>query len=211
MWKRTEELKPSSPGATAAEPAAPTLNFKSSAPARAEISTSPVPTAPVAAAFNPTPATAPDLAAAINAVSTISAGMKIRGDISGSCHLVIEGETHGKIHLTNGRVTVGANGRVNADIEAPEIAIEGNVQGNLNARDNVRLGPASDVQGSVLTPRIRIEDGAGFRGKVEMTRPGSVADSSGGKTAAAIRAASSGAKRADAENSTTALAVAPRS
>src|SRR5580693_1375546 len=136
MWKRSEELKPASPGTTAAEPAAPTPNFNSSAPARSEISTSPVPAAPVAAAFNPTPATAPDVAAAMNAVSTISAGMKIRGDISGSCHLVIEGETHGKIHLTNGRVTVGANGRVNADIEAPEIEIDGNVQGNLNARDN---------------------------------------------------------------------------
>jgi cytoskeletal protein CcmA (bactofilin family) len=211
MWKRTEELKPSSPGANAAEPAAIAPNLSSSAPVRAEIRTSSVPAAPVAAAFNSTPATAPDVAAAINAVSTIAAGLKIRGDISGSCHLVVEGEAHGKIHLANGRVTVGPSGRVNADIVAPEIAIEGHVQGNLQARDSIRLGPASHVQGSVLTPRIRIEDGAGFRGKVEMTRPGSAADSSGGKTAAAIPAASSAAKPAGAENSTTALATAPRS
>jgi cytoskeletal protein CcmA (bactofilin family) len=203
MWKRTEELKPSSPGADAAEPAAPTPNFNSPAASRAEAPTSSVPAAPVVAAFNPTPVTAPDVAAAINAVSTISAGLKIRGDISGSCHLVIEGETHGKIHLANGRVTVGPSGRVNADIVAPEITIEGHVQGNLQARDNVRLGPASHVQGSVLTPRIRIEDGAGFRGKVEMTRPGHAAESA--------VSAKPAAGRAESEVSSTAIVGAPRS
>jgi cytoskeletal protein CcmA (bactofilin family) len=203
MWKRTEELKPSAPGANAAEPAAPTPNFNPPAAPRAEAVTSSVPAAPVAGAFNPTPTTAPDVAAAINAVSTISAGLKIRGDISGSCHLVIEGETHGKIHLANGRVTVGSSGRVNADIVAPEIVIDGQVQGNLQARDSVRLGPASHVQGSVLTPRIRIEDGAGFRGKVEMTRPGHHADSSGKSKPAA--------EAVEADVSSTAIVGAPRS
>ena len=149
------------------------------------------------------PVTAPDVAAAINAVSTISSGLKIRGDISGNCHLVIEGETHGKIHLANGRVTVGSIGRVNADIVAPEIVIDGQVQGNLQARDSVRLGPESQVQGSVLTPRIRIEDGAGFRGKVEMTRPGHHADSAGG-TKPAVGAV-------EAEVSSTAIVGAKRS
>jgi cytoskeletal protein CcmA (bactofilin family) len=201
MWRRTEELKPSSPGADAAEPAAIIPNFNSPASSPAVLSTSSVPAAPATAVS--TPATASDVASAITAVSTIGPGLKIRGDITGNCHLVIEGEAHGKIHLANGRVTVGANGRVNADIEAPEISIEGNVQGNLHARDNVRLGPASHVQGSVLTPRIRIEDGARFRGKVEMTRPGHPADSPSGST--------SSASDADAQSRKTALAVAPRS
>jgi len=201
MWRRTEELKPSSPGADAAEPAAIIPNFNSPASSPAIVSTSSAPAAPATAVS--TPATASDVASAITAVSTIGPGLKIRGDITGNCHLVIEGEAHGKIHLANGRVTVGANGRVNADIEAPEISIEGNVQGNLHARDNVRLGPASHVQGSVLTPRIRIEDGARFRGKVEMTRPGHAADSPGNSTTAT--------RDADAESRKTALAVAPRS
>jgi cytoskeletal protein CcmA (bactofilin family) len=178
MWKRTEELKPSSPGAGAAEPAAATPNFNSPAAPRAETVASFVPAAPIAPTFISGPATAADVTSAITSVSTISAGLKIRGDISGDCHLIIEGETHGKIHLANGRVTVGAHGRVNADIAAPEIVIEGNVQGNLQARENVRMGSASHVQGSVLSPRIRIEDGARFRGKVEMTRPGHAAESS---------------------------------
>jgi cytoskeletal protein CcmA (bactofilin family) len=179
MWKRTEELKPSAPGANAAEPAANIPNFNTPAAPRAETVTSFVPAAPVAPTFTAGPATAADVTSAIASVSTIGAGLKIRGDISGDCHLIIEGETHGKIHLANGRVTVASNGRVTADIAAPEIVIEGNVQGNLQARDNVRMGAASHVQGSVLSPRIRIEDGARFRGKVEMTRPGHAAESSG--------------------------------
>jgi cytoskeletal protein CcmA (bactofilin family) len=215
MWHRTEELKPSSPGANAAEPAATTPNLNSPANPPATFSTPSAPAAPAAAASTSTPGIAPDVAAAIMTISTISAGLRIRGDISGNCHLVVEGEAQGKIHMANGRVTVGASGRVTADIEAPEIAIEGNVQGNLNARDNVRMGPASHVQGSVLTPRIRIEDGARFRGKVEMTRPGGAMDPSGGKsspaTPAAAPTAAPAATPADAEKPITASAVAPRS
>ncbi len=184
MWKRTEELKPSAPGANAAEPAPPTPNFNPAPAARPETVTPFTPAVPVASAITSGPATAADVTSAITSVSTISAGLKIRGDISGDCHLIIEGETHGKIHLANGRVTVAASGRVNADIAAPEIVIEGNVQGNLQARDNVRMGSASHVQGSVLSPRIRIEDGARFRGKVEMTRPGHAAGSSASATPA---------------------------
>ena len=191
MWKRTEELKPSAPGANAAEPAATTPNFNPPAAPRAEAVAPSVAAAPVAPASASGPATSADVTSAITAVSTIGAGLKIRGDISGNCHLIIEGEAHGKIHLVNGRVTVGANGRVNADIAAPEIVIEGNVQGNLQARDNVRLGSASHVQGSVLSPRIRIEDGARFRGKVEMTRPGHAAQSSGSAKPAEQTVASS--------------------
>ena len=84
-------------------------------------------------------------------------------------------------------------------IAAPEIVIEGNVQGNLQARDNVRMGSASHVQGSVLSPRIRIEDGARFRGKVEMTRPGRAAGSSARATPAE-----------DHEVSSTAIVGTPR-
>ncbi len=72
--------------------------------------------------------------------------------------------------MANGRVTVGATGRVRADIEAVEIFIDGDVQGNLKASDSVRLGATSHVQGSILTRRIAIDDGARLRGKVEMIR-----------------------------------------
>lgn len=114
--------------------------------------------------------------------STIGPGLKIRGDITGNSNLIIEGQAEGKIQIANGRVTVAATGRVQADIDALEISIDGTVQGNLKARDHVRLGPTSHVQGSVLTPRIAIEDGARLRGKVEMIRSG---DAQAGSTSKA--------------------------
>jgi cytoskeletal protein CcmA (bactofilin family) len=102
--------------------------------------------------------------------SVISAGLKIRGEISGSSDLHIEGEAHGKIRLSGGRVSVGPNGNVQADVDAREIVVEGTLQGNLKATESVRLGPSSRVQGSVLAPRIGIDDGARLRGQVEMVR-----------------------------------------
>jgi cytoskeletal protein CcmA (bactofilin family) len=103
-------------------------------------------------------------------VTTIAAGLKISGEISGATDLYIDGEAQGKVRLPSARVTVGPNGRVQADIEAREIIVEGTVQGNLKAGERLHLGAASRVQGSILTPRIAIEDGARLRGKVEMVR-----------------------------------------
>jgi cytoskeletal protein CcmA (bactofilin family) len=129
--------------------------------------------------------------------SLIGSGLKIQGEITGDSDLVIEGEAHGRIRMLNGRVTVAPNGRVNADIEAAEISVEGFVQGGLKATDRVRLGAASQVQGSVMTPRIAIEDGARLRGKVEMIRAGEVA-------APAAKTAAGGAPVATTPATTTA-------
>jgi cytoskeletal protein CcmA (bactofilin family) len=98
--------------------------------------------------------------------------LKIRGEISGNSDLHIEGEAHGEIRLTGGRVSVGPSGNVQANIDAREISVEGSLQGNLKASESVRLGPSSKVQGSIIAPRIGIEDGARLRGKVEMVRAG---------------------------------------
>jgi cytoskeletal protein CcmA (bactofilin family) len=105
-------------------------------------------------------------------ISTISAGLIIKGDITGASDLTIDGETHGKVRIANGRVTIGPHGRVIADIEAREIVVFGAVQGNLKATESVRLGASSQVDGSVLTPRIAIDDGANLHGNVEMAHPG---------------------------------------
>jgi len=137
--------------------------------------------APPAAVF-PAPITKTVVAHDTPAPSSIGTGLKIRGELSGSSDLYIDGEAQGKITLVDSRVTVGPNGRVQADIEAREIVIEGSVQGNLKARENVRLASSSKVQGSVFTPRIGIDDGAKPRGKVEMTRGGEPKVSQGSVT-----------------------------
>ncbi|HTU35540.1 MAG TPA: polymer-forming cytoskeletal protein [Candidatus Acidoferrum sp.] len=136
----------------------------------------------------PAPASQPSRA---EEPSTISAGLKIKGEITGTSDLTIDGETQGKVRLTNGRVTVGPSGRVIADIDAREIVVNGTVQGNLKATDSVRLGSSGHVEGSILTARIGIEDGARLRGNVEMIRAGQAQDSTPGQAARAASASTS--------------------
>jgi cytoskeletal protein CcmA (bactofilin family) len=180
-----------SPSSTAAaQSASPTATTTAKAPE--------TPAAVTTAAAVSTKTTTPAAAAPVrdpvapNGPSTISAGLKIKGEITGTSDLTVDGETQGKIRLTNGRVTVGPKGRVN-DIDAREIVVLGTVQGNLKASESVRLGPSSHVEGSVLTPRISIDDGARLRGNVEMVRAGETATTDKAeetKTPAAARVAS---------------------
>jgi cytoskeletal protein CcmA (bactofilin family) len=102
--------------------------------------------------------------------SRIGSGLKIRGEISGNSDLFLDGEASGKIRVTGARVTVGPNGKVQADIDAREIVVNGNVQGNLKADARLRLGASCQVQGALTAPSVGIDDGARFRGKVEVTR-----------------------------------------
>jgi cytoskeletal protein CcmA (bactofilin family) len=159
MWNKSTEAK-ASPQASVPVIPAPEVSTQQTQPVSA-------PTTAPSVAY-----TAPQTAARSNDVTTIASGLKISGEISGTSDLYIDGETQGKIRLANARVTVGPNGRVQADIEAREIIIEGSVQGNLKAGERVQLGAQSKVQGSVLTPRIAIDDGARLRGKVETVRTG---------------------------------------
>ena len=98
---------------------------------------------------------------------------------------MIEGELQGKISLTSAKVTVGSSGRVQADVEANDILVEGSLTGNLKAKDSLRLGASSRVEGSILTPRVAIEDGARLRGKVEMVRAGESRNAAASSAAAA--------------------------
>jgi cytoskeletal protein CcmA (bactofilin family) len=194
MWRKTAEAKPAptaasnAPGPAGAsekpkETAQAVPQQNSPAPAaKAPAPAEPAPAPVQAKAVPVAPAPAPQASqpARTGEASTISAGLRIKGDITGTSDLTVEGETHGKIRITNGRVTVGASGRVTADIDAREIVVHGNVQGNLKATESVRLGPSGRVEGSILTPRIGIDDGARLRGNVEMVRPGEAAQ--GGKS-----------------------------
>ncbi len=163
MWNKSAEAKPSPQASGTAVPVIP-------APEASAQQLQPV-SVTAAASHAPAAYSAPKAATA-NGTTTIAAGLKINGEISGSSDLYIDGETQGKIRMMGSRVTVGPNGRVQADIEAREIIIEGSVQGNLKAGERLHLGASSKVQGSVLTPRFAIEDGARLRGKVEMVRTG---------------------------------------
>jgi cytoskeletal protein CcmA (bactofilin family) len=107
-----------------------------------------------------------------SAASSLGSGLKIRGELSGSSDLYIDGEAQGKITLAESRVTIGPNGRVQADIDAREIIIGGVAQGNFKAKESVRLISSSSFEGSIVTSRIRIDEGSKLRGRIEMTRGG---------------------------------------
>ncbi len=175
MWNKSAEAKPSSQAPGAAVPVIP-------APSKNEQETQPVSVTEAMPKLS-TAYVAPINPSTSNGTTTIAAGLKISGEITGTSDLYIDGETQGKIRLPNARVTVGPHGRVQADIEAREIMIEGTVQGNLKAGERLHLGASSKVQGSVLTPRFAIEDGARLRGKVEMLRTGGSQASSSAETA----------------------------
>jgi cytoskeletal protein CcmA (bactofilin family) len=102
----------------------------------------------------------------------ITQAISIRGEISGQQDLFIDGELQGSIRLPDSRVTVGPNGRLNADIEAAEIVVEGQVKGSLTAGTRVVIRRTGRVQGNVATHRIAIEEGAIFNGQVDIARAG---------------------------------------
>jgi cytoskeletal protein CcmA (bactofilin family) len=160
MWRKSNEVRPSE------EP------YPTPMPARAK-SEEPVktPTLPTPqAASNPAaPAAVSAGASASSNLSKISSGLKIQGELFGDSDLYIDGDVKGRVRLTSGRVTVGPNGRVQAEIEARQICIEGAVEGNLKASESAQLGASSRVVGDVLSPRIGIADGAQLSGKIETT------------------------------------------
>jgi len=170
MWRKPSDVQPSSqpyasPGSssTRSEETAKASSFQTPAPSAVPFSS---------------PAAQSSVAPISSNTSKISSGLKIHGDVSGSSDLYIDGDVQGKVRLSNACVTVGPNGRVNAEIEAREIVVDGSVQGNLKAGERARLGASCRVVGSVLSPRIGIEDGARLNGKIETVRSAQASNSS---------------------------------
>jgi cytoskeletal protein CcmA (bactofilin family) len=100
--------------------------------------------------------------------ATIGRSITIRGEVTGDEDLLIQGHVEGSVNLKQHSVTVGAEGEVKADITARIITVEGRVEGNLKAEEQVILRSAAIVEGDIAAPRVVLEDGARFRGGVDM-------------------------------------------
>ena len=217
MWRKTTPAKPSSQSPSANPiPAAPVSSSQpvNSAPA--------APVAPVAPATSqPAPVSSPASSRASSlpvqqfsaahsaaASSTISSGLKIHGTVSGSGDFTVDSELNGKIWLADSRVAVGSSGRVHADIEARDIVVNGTLHGNLKASESVRFGPSARFQGSVVAPRIGIDDGAKVRGKVETMKPAAEAPKEPAVAKAKSAAAKSSPAAAPAASAPTPVSVA---
>lgn len=158
MWGRRDEPQ---------APARPSTESTPPAPAPVSRQPEPPPVQPVA---SPKPA-APSSAEGRQA-ARIGKSLSIKGDISGNEDLYVDGEVHGKIDLKGHHVTIGPNGQVHADVTARGITILGHLQGNLRAEEKVDIRQTGTVEGELITVGISIEEGAVFRGSIDIVKPG---------------------------------------
>ena len=103
--------------------------------------------------------------------ATIGPSIFIKGDLSGEEDLVIEGRVEGKVDLKQNNVTIGKNGRVRADVFGKVVIIEGEVDGNVFAREQAILRQAGAIRGNITAPRVMLEDGSRFKGSIDMEAP----------------------------------------
>ncbi|MBZ5589063.1 MAG: polymer-forming cytoskeletal protein [Acidobacteriia bacterium] len=102
--------------------------------------------------------------------AVIGASITIRGDVTGDEDLVIQGRIEGKVDLAQHHVTVGANGRVKANVIGHSVTVEGEVEGDLRAEEQIAIRKTAKVRGNLSAPRVTLEDGASFQGSIDMER-----------------------------------------
>src|SRR5467141_649344 len=159
MWKPTNQ--PATPGRPA-DPERPTTTAGTTTPS---MSTSEPPAMPRPASTTTT---------STSDQATIGKSLVIKGEVTGSESLYIDGRVEGSINLSGNRVTVGRNGVVAANINAREIVVLGKVRGNLTASDRVDIRSDGSLTGDVVAARISIEDGAYFKGGIDIRKGGQV-------------------------------------
>ena len=147
MWKRDESVKPAAPPASA--PAAATPVTAGAAPAAAE----------------PRTQLGRDMV-------NIGKSVVIKGELSGSEDLTIEGHVEGRIDLKGNVLTIGPNGKIKAEVFAKAVVVLGEVTGNVTASEKVDIRDNGSVDGDIASPRVAIAEGAHFRGSVDMQRQG---------------------------------------
>jgi cytoskeletal protein CcmA (bactofilin family) len=156
MWNKKEETPAPRPASAQPAPAAP-------APP-SEIRKEPV---PVSTPYKATPSEPSDP----RNTATIGKAVKVIGQIFTKEDLYVDGDVEGTIESQDNKVTVGPNGRVQAGIRAREVVILGQVQGNVEAADKVDIRKDAKLVGDIVSARISIEDGALFKGSIDIRKP----------------------------------------
>jgi cytoskeletal protein CcmA (bactofilin family) len=103
-------------------------------------------------------------------VAHIGKSVVVKGELSGSEDLYVDGEVEGSIELHDHNLTVGPNGRIRANVNAKEVVIHGRVDGNVTGTDRVELRKSAVLAGDIATQRIVIEDGAYFKGGIDIRK-----------------------------------------
>jgi cytoskeletal protein CcmA (bactofilin family) len=164
MWKRDEGVRPA--GAPSAPPAG-----------------APPAQAPQTPNVEPAAGASRSSATFARDVVNIGKSVVIKGELSGSEDLTIEGQVEGKIELRQNVLTIGPNGKIKAQVFAKSVIVLGEVVGNVTASEKVDIRDNGSVDGDLVSPRVAIAEGAHFRGSIDMQRgQGGTKVETGGKS-----------------------------
>jgi len=156
MWKPNQPGSPNPSTPEPVRPSAPATNFE----------------APATPSRPTTGGSTAGTAVPTGEQATIGKSLILKGELTGSESLYVDGKVEGSINLPGNRVTIGRNGQVAANIVAREIVVLGKVRGNCQATDRVDIRSEGSLTGDVIAARISIEDGAFFKGGIDIRKPG---------------------------------------
>lgn len=100
--------------------------------------------------------------------AVLGATIRIKGDISGDENLLIEGHVEGSVNLSSHELTIGKTGKVHANIAARTIRIDGEVNGDISGKEKVLVSSTSNIKGTIVTPKMTLEEGARFKGTIDI-------------------------------------------
>jgi len=120
--------------------------------------------------IQPSPNHSPDPVAETANRTVIARPTRIEGKLLGSGEILVDGTVHGEID-SQGRVRIGEHGKIEADVHARTVEVAGTVRGHIIGDERIILEPSATVDGDITAPRILIQDGATFRGQVNMREP----------------------------------------
>ena len=119
----------------------------------------------------------------------LGSSLEVKGEITGTEDLQIDGSVEGRIHLDERKLTVGATAKVMADVDARDVVVYGYLKGNVRARGRIEIKKDGAIIGNLTTAQIMIEDGADFKGSIEIDRSAT----EGAEKSVASRTAAAGA------------------
>ena len=102
-------------------------------------------------------------------MDTIGQSVVVKGQVSATADLTIEGQVSGKIDLDRNVLTIGPNGRIEAQVHAKEVTVLGKVEGDISATEAINIRETATVDGAVVAPRVGIEEDASFRGHIDIS------------------------------------------
>ena len=101
-------------------------------------------------------------------MANIGQSIVFKGELTGDEDLEIDGQVEGNVNLTNNQLTVGANGRLKAEVHAKSIVVIGHVHGNLSATERIEIQATGVVEGDIHAPRLLVQEGASLNGRIDM-------------------------------------------